>query len=416
MIHQHMTVPGVGARLAALGIAIALAGVTRGGEEQRHLTVPEFTASERNQFAKLARGGNLPDDAGELLAKAAKYYINRLTLTEYQQPRTEGSARPTMDALVHEACQVIQVPSSDHPLTDAQQNFLEEYGRHLLADIRAVLRNPEPIARVNAARILAYLGRAGLTKSADEMLEALDSKEKQLEAVKLYCFRGLKDLLVFGTPKPELKARIIQALIEYITRPQDPGQHVLPGQIEGIQYVRREAIRALAEARIPLGENGKNPAALVLMRTMRGDGFVPPPSSTERVAAAIGLCHMQARLADGYEPEYAASQLGWFVTELIVEYDSDLGQRAGKEGKSQAWRMLAAKLILALDEFNNDTKKKNAYVNKVVDRATTLLREADGERTLDPAVFQDWLQKNPPEPKSLYKDDPTAVIHGKTAG
>ncbi|HZU37780.1 MAG TPA: hypothetical protein VFA18_17805 [Gemmataceae bacterium] len=386
---------------------------SRADQPDQLAPVPDFSSTERSAFQRAAVNGTLGDDAPQLLPKAAKYYVNRLTQAEYQQPHAEGSPLPTMDQLVQEAVtQIIVPPSVDQPLNDNQQAFQDEYAKYLLVELQNVLKNPKAIARVNAARILARLGRAGVSRATDLMVTSIDPKNQQLEAVKFWCFRGLKDLLIYGKPKEDQRNHIVTALMDYITAPHKPPQHPLPGEVDAIHYVRREAVRALAQWHIPADDNGKMPAALVLMRVMAADGLTPPPSLTERVAAAEGLCRMQSRKYDRYQPEYAARQVGYFVADFLVAYNDDLSRNP----HSEAWKILAAKLNLALTDLGNDTKHRDKYINAVIEQCSNMLKQVKEGGPIDPSQLVSWLQGHaPPEAQSLYKDDPTSVVKTKGA-
>lgn len=410
MIRSKIALSATATCLAAAVFGTSwLASTSRADEPERLAPVPAFSASEQGDFSRAANG-DTSAMTPELLSKAAQFYVDRLTQTEYQNPKTP--AGPTMDMLYQDAIRYIPVPSApDQPLDPNKQAFLDAYSKPLVVQLRLVLNNPEQIARVNAARILAYLGRAGAEQAADLMLESINPNAKQSDAVKLYCFRGLKDLLTYGTVKANKKDEIVQALIDYITASHKPPQYQLPGELDAIRYVRREAVRALARWPTPANVGGKQPAALVLLRVMAGDGLVPPPSLSERCAAAEGLCRMKSNKFPGYQPQYAAHQIGRFVADFLTAYNNDLAGKTRTEG----WKLLAARLTLALADLAADSKHRDKHIDKVVEEATERLKQVNETGAVDPTPLSDWLNKNPPDLKTLYQDDPTSVVRAKTA-
>jgi hypothetical protein len=148
------------------------------------------------------------------------------------------------------------------------------------------------------------------------------------------------------------------------------------------------------------------------MRVMAADGLTPPPSLSERCAAADGLCRMDPKKALGYQPQYAAYEIGQFVTDFVVAYNNDLS----KKGHSQGWKLLAAQLSLALGAFSNNNAGRDKYIDEVIKHATELLKEVDETTSVDPAPLSDWLARNHPTAKSLYKDDASSVVRTTAGG
>src|SRR5262249_18719042 len=140
------------------------------------------------------------------------------------------------------------------------------------------------------------------------------------------------------------------------------------------QYVRREAIRALAATRYPIAPKTKagvtSMSALWLQRALNKE-MDPAPSLTEQAEAAIGLCHLRAGLSKEYNLDAAAYEVGKFLVDYIGEYSN---QRATKQGLIP-WKLYSMRLVLALDALNNQAKEPGAnkeaaaYVGKLVAEA-----------------------------------------------
>src|SRR5262245_24180105 len=123
----------------------------------------------------------------EILDKAAKYYV--FQLTDPQVIKTTGYGSP--GAKVDELFRNVLEPSDpkrydpDKPMTAEQQRYMSKFAALLAANVKIVLHNKEPIARVNAARIVARLAECGQQNVSDLLVETLDDP-KQIDAVKIF--------------------------------------------------------------------------------------------------------------------------------------------------------------------------------------------------------------------------------------
>lgn len=364
------------------------------------------------------------DDNKAVLTKAARYYAYRLTnpsfLAKDQNP--EGF---TMNDLVNQAYEkLLLVPEirGKRGVKDEQKLYLKEFSKELTTCLREVLsNNGKPIVRVNAVRMLAGVAEAGQEEVADTLREII-LNPKENDGIKLYAFRGFKELFEQGGDKSifqnaDREIACITAICDYVHRPRPT---TLPDdapadEIGGYQFVRREAIRALAATRYPITPKGKTAApcltALWLQRALNKE-LDPAPSLTEQAEAAIGLCHLRASLSNQYNLDVASYEVGKYLVDFIGEYSN---QRATTQ-KLVPWKLYATRLVIALEVLNNQSKEAGAnkeaaaYVSKLVAEAQKALRPLEVDKDADPTALDTFLKGNPPPNKELLKGVKEATL------
>src|SRR5713101_7051279 len=265
------------------------------GQEPKELS--SHDKSRLNQLREGKEAITASDKA--LLEQEARFQLHRLTQDKYWKRSPEGR---TLDDYVEDTFKLMPMPTSQKPLTDPQQQYMEAFADAYLGPIDEALHNRAAIVKVNAARILAriaesiggsYLqdkgtsgpgkGASGQSKIAEECLKVLKDKD-QPDAVKIWALRGLGGLFtaaysLSSTPVNEranrrvlansdLEDQIIVALVEFVLRKPTLPPNPTPEEVEAFRYVRREAIRALAQTRFPAVMNKKEfvgtPTALAL--------------------------------------------------------------------------------------------------------------------------------------------------------
>jgi hypothetical protein len=409
-----------GGRLAAV---VALAGLLVAGSGQaqpeKYKSADNLTGAEKGKLQDLRVGkasveGSSPQEKADnlkFLEKAARYYVYRLTDPLYQS----GSDRVNMNDVVQDAFRQILVPDPKKPLGAAQQQYMKEFTHALVVSIGKddIIKNPKPIVRVNAARILARLGEAGQEEAAKLLVEVVKDPN-QLDAVKLYAFRGLKELFELGDPDRSifqdraLETQCLQALEGYILKKRDLPMGATPEEIEGIRYVRREAIRALGKTRFPaLSNKGKVEArpALTLLRVARKDGIAPEPGLYERVEAVIGVCQLQPVLFRDWNMDNSAFHVGAVLFDFATAYNN-----AQAEHPNVPWLTGAVRLLQAVETLRGNAQNTPAldkgmvtYVNRFADAARGAIRPLESKQPPQPAPLQQWLSENAPKATSVYK-------------
>ena len=200
----------------------------------------------------------------------------------------------------------------------------------------------------------------------------------------------------------------------------------MPDQVDGILYVRREAVRALALVRVQrVNDKGKficSPA-LALLKVARGDGLNPPSNTPngpdvrtvgERLEAIIGFCSLfQPRSERDMNLDYGAYHIGRAIQDLTPLYKLN-----GRE-TSTPWKIKALWLRATLTKWKTmATEMGLEHANLVselfdiVDRDIIKPIEEGKEDSLpNPANLDQWLRTNKPKSTSLFKNDPKSTIN-----
>jgi len=289
-------------------------------------------------------------------------------------------------------------------------------------------KNPEPITRVNGARLLARLAEAGVDEAADTCI-ALVADKDEMDGVKFWALRGLRESMDGGkkdAPPTARQVKAAKAALDFLARkaPAFPEGPSSPEK-DGFRYVRREAVRALGKARAPrlvAGDKAGGQPAWELLRVLgRDDSVSPEPSFREQLEAAIGLCQYRSRLANAngvvYQPDDAAFYIGVFLVEFGNRYNEDFNQaKAKSETRTEpllAWKYERARLVEALNAFKADVPpgtEAGMYVGALVGKALALLGDVEGNRATSPNDLRVWLNNNAPKSDKLFSDDPGTVL------
>jgi hypothetical protein len=401
--------------VVSLGVVNPLPGAPPGkGPLRLGSTADRLDTQEYYRFRDLNQGAQpiVSFDPAEtaanraVLDKAARWYVYRLAWSEYQS----GQGASGMHTLVEEALRQIPLPRPRQPLSEEQQNYLKVFGGLLQERVQEVLRDPQPIVRVNAVRLLAHLAAAGRQEVVDVLLALLKDPAEN-DGVKLFALRGLKSLLAQGAPGKAVPAdatrweSVVRALIAYIERKPSLTADAPLDEVDGYRYVRREAVRGLALAvNVPAGVAPDLPrqAALTLLRVLYKEQLLPEASLAEQVEASAGLCRMHQCFTT-QEAETAIHRLGRFVVEYVEHYVRE-AQRPG--GAVQVpWKLYAMRLRVALEELKS-AKLDAAHqklTESLIPQASLLLARIDWGRELpNPVELDAWLRKHPPADPTIF--------------
>jgi hypothetical protein len=395
------------------------------GEGQAIWPYPHWFKDDKELKAFQAYRDSGTPVSAEILEQAAQWYAYRFTDETFQKGVKPG-AKGMHDLLKDALLQVIDPRDPNKKVSEAQLRFMEEFDKPFIKRLHEVVKNPKPIVRVNAAMVLAKLAATGQEDAVMILLEVIkDPKEN--DGVKLHAFKGVKDFLALGRGdnanpfrKKDREAQCILTLLEYLARKPGISDTAPPEEQAALHYVRREAIAALGETRYPgllKSENKKTiierPTALTLVQIMRKEGITPTPSVEEQVNAAVGLCRLRSRTLDQYHVDYAAQQIGWFVVDFITAHNNSPPQ-----SKSVPWKVLAARLSRALEEFKADAagRQEAKYVTAIVEQADQLLKTlVDSKGKPSPETFVGWLEQNKPAKEALY-DGTVVAVAGAAPG
>jgi hypothetical protein len=398
---------------------------------------------DRNMLDRFRAGTESAERAQAACDKFARWFAARLNDPKTREPTDNQGESLVVKDLSNRLG--LLLPNSAQGNKDyarhakERQPFVEEFGKSLVTALTGpATQNANYIVRINAMRMIAAVCQAGYDGAAELCLTVL-AKPDENDAVKLYALQGIKNLF-FILPEPsipektifqkqnngaltKLEQKTIQALIDYIFRqPAD----LKPEQVDGMLYVRREAVRALALVRVQrVGEQSKYicSPALALLKIARGDGLSPPSVTPngpdiralgERLEAIIGFCSLyQARDNRDMNIDYAAYHIGRAIQELCPLYKFNV------RDTSTPWKVQAQWMRDALTRWKTmsgemalqDAKLVSELLD-IVDRdILKLIEEADAASLPNPANLDQWLKANKPKSTSLFKNDPKSTVN-----
>jgi PBS lyase HEAT-like repeat len=382
--------------------------------------------TEKKKFDELTTGkASLVGDkeAKDVLAKAARWYVFRLTNPKYHGGEA-ADEKASINDLVKDAQAQLLLPRGKKEINDSQKEYIKEFSKELIKCLREVLsRNSKPIVRVNAARMLASIGEAGQEEVADTLADIIQNP-RESDAVKLWAFRGLHELFegtkaqdpIFKDAKRQTRA--LMAVADYISRKPEP-MPTEADQVEALRFVRREAVRALGQSRDPIVPKADKPegrTAWLLLRVARKDGLTPEPGIAEQVEGAVGACRLRA--SKDVQLDYVAHNVGATAVDFVNQASR---AKAGTADAGIPWKLYAARLHQALEDLRAHTKEGQApgvaeYVDKLVRQAQDPLRAVWDGKDANPTPLDTWLRENPPKSTTVYKSIADSTIGAPGAG
>jgi hypothetical protein len=368
----------------------------------------------------------------QIIDRYARWYTLRLN----------EAPKDAMSSLVQDAMRRTLMPAPSYAdLKLEQRQFVDEFGKAMVNHLTGlVLNNPnKPWVRVNAARMASEVGKMGYDGTAELCIKILE-KEDESDGVKLWALKGLHNLFaIVPDPKvaPEktvfqkknagvlspLERKSILALINFIQRkvqfPEDLNPKQRAEAEDAVRYVRREAVRALANVRVQSVKSNLNEVesrpALELLKIARRDLPEPSPSAAEMTEAIIGFCHLKPDRDRDLQIDYAAYHIGKSIYEVVqfrVQNPFDT---------SIPWKATANRLIDALGTWRknaDDMKLQDAKLIKdLIDKceAQALKPIESGVQGNPPDILPltTWLGANQPKSVSLFKSDKATVVKTK---
>lgn len=402
-----------------VGGVLLLATGTLGlhAQDGARLDAEALRPSDETKFQKM-RVGDEPVGVANaaLLEKKAKHLVYRLTWAENQDKSVVGENTAAPASRLNDLYRQFEsaLPNykqlKDPVKADKQKKFVEEFTKPLVPAIDKVLKQGAPIARVNAAMMLAKLAAYGHEELGDALAAALEDPA-QIDAARYWVAVGAKDLFKNADKvKDERELRCLQALIALVHRPPNLPPDAGLGEVTAFVFVRRAFIAALASAHKPALVQSRKVVcqpALHLVAVVSKAGFSVQPQISERVEAAVGLGQLQQKHFENYQPDYAAYHVGHMLMDFFSDYNKE--RQVESLVKREPWRTHAARLKEALKNMADD-KPKNPYVDHLQQRADGVLDQVIKNEAAAVKQFADWLAMNPPKSTSLYKDDPKAVV------
>jgi hypothetical protein len=336
--------------------------------------------------------GTQDAEAADVAKKAANWYVWQLLYKH--GPSVVKNFKERMDYAVLNK--------------DKNQVFMRMFNQQMINYFKTLLAGnfgTYSVAQINAGVMFPSLARYGDEEFGKYLIE-LAKDSKLHDAVKLYAIKGLREFFKAKPPQPasdEQKvgaedAARLEAVLGFLMREAPKSQS--PEEVEAFRFVRREAVKALAQAAVPAAsitkDDVKVPVALALLQVLAPEknGINPPTSMSEKAEAAIGLCTMRAVERskvvrfESYQPEAAIYLVGKFLTEFGELYQTDEPNLA--KGSTiptlLPWKNYADKLISALQEMQERTPAGAAYsanLDKLVESGKRLLGDIRIHRRID---------------------------------
>jgi hypothetical protein len=415
-------------RLAVWSLAAVLLGVVAFASGANGAQLPvdkgkleaKYNKDYRQIIDDLTKGKTSAKENAEAVDVLAQWHTYRITWPEVQSIPGAISGRT---GTLYELDTFLQEAVKNKPATGP---FLEMFGAKAAEDLREVFKDDKLIARVNGAIIMEHLANAGIEEIADLAVDAIKDKD-QNAAVKFWVVKALGDLFekasqpnstIFQSKAGKVReANCIAALGEFINQKIPVSADLPRDEKEGIRVPRREAIRALAFNRKPVLTDDKGAVVdrpgLTLLRVVRGVGLEPEPRLDEQIEAAVGVARLSPKAFEGYQPDYAAYQLGQFVSAFALATNTKSKEARAKE----PWKKHAARLMEALDGMKAEAanSKDAKYIAAVHAKCMPVLTEIErnGKAGEDAAaLLGEWVtqDQNRPPNGTLYKGDDDSVI------
>lgn len=368
-------------------------------------------------------------------------------------PTFEGS-----EGIFTQLNRFIVEPTPRSGVTKDRGDYIREFGAAFDTVLKPIINeSPEKIVRINATRMLADVCKTGATAfypTVTELLKsantptyvkyyALVAARNLLAAYDVYDYRsrrhsnGWKNVQTKGAGDKEL-AELVVAIQKLIDDPASIMTYVpnfkldeaTPDQVEVIQFIRRQAIRALGEVRFvalpgPDGSSTIYPAYTLARVCVSDPTLGIPPTPSECAEAAIGLCNMSPLRDTDVRKDYEADSAVEAVTTALLTFAET---RAAKpQDKSLDWRGYGLRLSEALKTWrllfdvgfnpvqpNNFTGRVEPAVDNLLQRAQTALlgplEKGDGRVAIEELRAYLKTQRARPNRKPLFSTVPATSL------
>lgn len=425
-------------RMTTATVAVALAVILALGQGQTcqaqpldATKLPEFRRTTAVLELRDARG--IPkerlEEARKLFQELATYQaqiiahplVYRLMRDPLAKTDATGRQVPTVDTILRDLERFLVYPAPGSRVTIDHADYIRELGSALDAALRPVITShPERIVRINATRMLALVCRMGATAHYATVTELVSSPNIPTE-IKHYALQAAANLLSAydvtdyrsrrhsngwrndqkpGAADVELAA-LVSAIEKCITDPNAlvPGVWngdvnkpvvVQQDQADVVRFVRRQAIRALAQVRFVTlpggGADGKGrlyPAYTLARVCVSDPRLLLSPTPADCAEAIIGICNMAPRYEDGKKvKEYNVEAA---VEAIVAGLITFAEPRGDPSDTSLHWRAYGARIAEALtnwrflfDELYDPTRPRQfndkavpPIVNDLIQRART---------------------------------------------
>jgi len=287
-----------------------------------------------------------------------------------------------VNGIIPDLQRFILEPNPKSGIDKYRGDYIRELGTAIDAVLKPIItENPETIVQINATRMLAAACKSGATAHYPTVIEllrnantpphirlyALQAAGNLLSAYDVYDIRsrrhsnGWKNQQTKGAGDKEL-AELVVEIEKSITNPAAILSNVTnfkiaeitPDQVEVVRFIRRQAIRALAEVRfvaIP-GPDGKStlyPAYTLARVCVSDPALGVSPSPSECAEAAMGICNMSIVRESDYRKDYDVDTAAEAVVTAVVTFSEPRARDA--KDKSLDWRGYGLRLAEALKNW-----------------------------------------------------------------
>ena len=387
-----------------------------------------------------------PKDQGSASAvqDVAKFQVYSFTYPPYLENKTDKG--PDLNKQFTEAEQQMRAILLSDKSRRNTQALVDLYYGAIISNAATVSKSENIVSRTNALRLMgvaggllstrddatfkAILDTPTLIKTGDMILEKVAPvlEKSQDEATRYYALRAVKETHK-GNQLPRenrpaksfnqaKEAACLQSAAKLITAPPSYALE-LPknsAELEGFRALRREAIRALANASSPMLPGDFRP--IQILGTCVNDNGVNPEARIDEMAeAAAGL----ARLApldkndSDYSPEYSFVLIGRFMQKYAERYST---KGNNEFDKANAWKTQAARLNESI-EFFRARYPKNKFIQEMAPIYTDFLTAVEkGLTEFKPVNVEDKLNgwmRDPTTTKRFFKSKPDSALPERTA-
>jgi hypothetical protein len=405
-----LTVPGL---LLALAPFAAADGPDQVGynDLNKEYTEAELRATRgdllRSSDEKPIQAGKLGDKKHEAaLDSEAKWLAYRLYYSDFHSPSTGQPGEKSIDRIFGDLDGTLRNLTKNKGRTgDTNKMFADALSKRAKETMNAA--GARPITVMNAARLLAAIAPLGQGQVADVLTEVVKAPPQGNEGAQYWACRGLRDLLAQpGVVAPPGRQAAALALNELILKPVRFQDSAPEAEKDGYRHLRREAVRALAETRVP-SYGAANRPALTLLKVMARDGDAfdakkgTLPRIDERVEAAIGLARMRpADKPEEYCPDYAAYHIGLLVIDFASYYQTEYKPKPADK-RPLPCQVLAARLVDELEKLRAEVA--DGVAKKAAAEALKALAAIESGGNANTAALGDALKGLTPPNKTLFK-------------
>lgn len=307
-------------------------------------TVTKYKEQQRGGIPK----AELPA-AQKAFEAFASYYAEMVTHPslwkaplEFKPPPFGTPPAVTIDALTYELDTrylLVPLPENKTALTAEPADYIRELGAALDKVLRAQIEtHPDPIVRVNTARLYAHVCRTGAPAHYATVTALLANANVRGE-IKNYVLHAAAALLSAYDPNdlrsrrhsapPKVVGELVETLQKLIENPVlllsdvrgGKLESATPDQLAVVAFLRRQAVKALAQVRYVsiAGADGTTPIYPVhtLARVALADPALGlPPTPAEAAEVALGLLNAAPVVA---RPDGTTVALKGFNAEVVVE-------------------------------------------------------------------------------------------------